>query len=257
MTYRLRMNMDKKLKRGLADLSILFSGGTVLPPPAPEKNALVVEAPKEMPFQSSLPRLVCTSFIHSPEIFQMIDLLTLLDHVKLQFEEVFLLSLPADSVQFRKNVNGTPEVRLQRIGDRMAFGQISSDYFEKMRRPGTIPHDAYDFSDSRKALIVFDSVRGENGSGHLSLNPCVFELLDHCVFVVPVDLNQLVLTYGLIRSCFAWNQALRCFLLLVGYGAQALWEFVFERFNSILSEFLGRDFGFLGWTSKSRRAKYL
>lgn len=232
------MKTDKKLKRGLTDLSILFSGGVALPPQKLKERVSFVEAGGELSSPDRLPRLICSAFIHSPEIFQMVDLFKLLDQVKLQFEKVFLLSL----------LNSDDGIRLQEAANRVTFGQISSSYLEEIYQPRLTARFPHDFSDTRKTLVVFDSVHSSaKGLDSLPLSSCALELLDHCVFVIPVNLDQLVFAYEAIRSCLARHPALRCSILLVGRGAHIMWELVFERFNSILSEFLGYDLGFLGW----------
>ena len=254
------METDRKLKRGLADLSRFFAEDRVLRPPVERSQPLTQIVPTRSVPDNRLPRLICTSFLYSPEIFKSIDLLRLLDQIKVDFEEVFLLSVvpqngDSEESQTHSASTGSSEraLPLQRMGDRITFGQVSSAELERILQPRVNSHSDYDFSPSRKALVVFDSIFQNRQASHFNqIDRGVLGLLVHCIFVVPVDLEGLMRTYELIRACFAQNPALNGSLLLVGSRAHRTWELVFERLNAIVSDFLGRDLGFMGWVEQGQ-----
>lgn len=254
------MKTDKKLKRGLADLSKLFLQGQELPPQEQAKATLAIEPPTDASLDSRLPRLSCTAFLPSGDVFQVMDLIHLLDVFKTVFQEIYLLSVgPAHSgyevlcdprsSPWLANGKDRSVIPLRSGGEGIAFGYISSDQFQDILHPKITSSSVPDFATEKKALVIFDSIfPSDPADGLLSSAGGVFELLDHGVFVIPADLDQIMRAYELIRFCLARNQSLRCSILLVGRGAETSWEFVYEHFNTIVSQFLGCDLGFLGWT---------
>ncbi len=241
------MKTDRKLKRGLADLSMLFLQGHEPLSKKQEVTAVSVERPEECAEDYRPLRFVSTTFLQSSEIFKTADLINLTGAVKTVFQETYLLSVNPDQMRYEtferllpipswESVKDNSSVQLHSIGDRINFGHLSLSQFENVRQPKFAPHSFDDFSDSKKALAIFDSA-----------SECILESIDHCVFVVSPDSNQLMHAYDQIRYCIGKNQFIRCSILLMGRGAETLWESVYERFNEIVSKFLSCNLGFLGW----------
>ena len=253
------MKTDKRLKRGLADLSRFFSGDLQLALKKPENAVLNIEPPSDSSADFHPPRLIFTSFLSASEMIEPAEFIQLTHLMKTAFPEVCLLSLTPNRSRYEgfaqtvplpawKEATTTSDLMLHSIGDGITFAYISQTQFQKLFRPEVFPPHAYDVTGPRSALVIFDSLLGQNSTPYFSaFNTSALELMDHCVFIVPPDLNQLQRTYELICACLARNQALRCSLFISGKAAEALWEVVYERFNAIVSKFLACDLGFLGW----------
>ena len=246
------MKTDRKLKRGLADLSNLFSQDHESLPKKREVAAVNIGPPQNGSSKNRLLRLVCTTFFQSPEIFQITDFLGLMDAFKPVFQESYFLSVAPTQNRYEafarslslpswENIKDDPAIHLYSVGHRLAFGHVPGDQFREIVQPRIASAGVYDFSDSKRALAVFDSTF-LNGPV-----PSTLELMDHCVFIVSPDSDQLVRAYDQMKYCLGKNQLMRCSILLAGRRAGALWEFVYERFSEIVSQFLGCDLGFLGW----------
>ena len=257
------MSMDRKLKRGLADLSKLFSSDGSISPARPAESAFTIQPPPDPFFDSRKPRLINTTFLDSDETLGANDLIQVTNRLKPAFHESFLLSVIPDQSRYEAFANVLPippwknekdnfAARFHPVDEGLTFGCLSSAQFQDILVPKVASNRIEDFAPSKKTLVVFDSIFPSVPSdndvtpGHNAL-----ELLDHCVFVVQSGLDQLVRTYELIRFCLAKSPALRCSILLVGRGSQVSWELVCEHFNAIASRFLRCDLGFLGWIEGS------
>ncbi len=246
------MKTDRKLKRGLADLSKLFLQGER---PSPKKQGVAgvsIEPPEECVQDHRPLRFVSTTFLQSSEIFQTTDLINLIGAVKSTFQETYLLSVDPNQTRYEnfahllpippwESVKDDSDIHLYSIDRGMTFGYVSLEQFETAIQPKLASPSFHDFTDSKRALAVFDSV-----------SESILELIDHCVFVVSADSNQLMRAYDQMRYCLGKNQFMRCSVLLTGQGAEALWEFVYERFSEIASKFLGCNLGFLGWMENGK-----
>lgn len=228
------MKTEKKLKRGLTELSHLFGspqksgngiianvltvGPYVLPsattaqwvglPPEPKSRKFIIAPPEDSAERGALRHLICATMIPVGAAFQMKDQMRLLDMLSGTFETSFFLSqLPTET----------------ELGPKPAV-----DHF--------LESDA-----SKRSLVLFDPAFLN------SSNDRMFSFLDHCVFVAPVDYEQFVHVYQLMQHGLARSPSLRYSLLIAGNGAKENWDFVYERFYEIVSHFLGCDLGFLGW----------
>ena len=246
------MKTDKKLKRGLADLSRLFSE---VPEPLVKKQEVQmvsIEPPESITQGDYPPYLISAAVLQSSELFQIEDLIHLADTLKATFQETHLLAVAPTQARYetfanllhlppQKNIDDGAPIRLHSIGDRINFGCVSREQFCDITQPRIANYPLNHFDDSRKILAIFDPAFSEPFSSN------VLELIDHCILVTSPDSDQLMQTYHQIRYCLSKNQLVRCSILLVGHGSETLWEFVYERFNEIVSKFLGCDLGFLGW----------
>ena len=252
MDYRQLMKTDRKLKRGLADLSQLFLQG---PSPVSQKchvGTVRVEPPQDDVDGHSRPKLICSTFLQSSEIFQFSDFVNLMGSLKAAFQETYFLAVaPAQAryealahflpVGFQGNVQEELTLHLRSIEEKITVGYIPLSQFQNIIQPKVVSERPYYHTGSQKALAVFDS-------GHSStLSPNIFELTDHCVFITSPDSDQLMYTYEQLKDCLRKNQFMRCSLLLVGRRAKELWEYIYEHFSEMVSQFLGCDMGFLGW----------
>jgi len=246
------MKTDRKLKRGLADLSKLFSE---VPEPLTKKQevqAISIEPPEDVSGENRPPYLIGATVLQSSGIFQPANLIDLADAFKAAFQETYLLTVAPQPAQYeayvnllhlseRENFDDAPYIQLHSIGDQMNFGCVSREQFCDIVRPRIANHPLYDFDGSKKALAIFDSAFSD------PITSNILELVDHCILITSPDSNQLMQTYHQMRYCLSKNQFMRCSILLTGRGAGTLWELVYERFNEIVSKFLGCDLGFLGW----------
>jgi len=246
------MRADRKLKRGLADLSKFFSEAPEPLTKKQEVQAISIELPEDASGENRLPHLIGAAVLQSSEIFQISDLISLAGALKTAFQETYFLTVAPAQARYeafanllhlpaRENIEYGTSIRLYSMGDRINFGCVSIKQFCDIIQPKIANHPLHDFDDSKKALAIFDPVFSD------SLTSNVLELVDHCILITSPDSNQLVETYHQIRHCLSKNQFMRCSILLTGRGAETLWELVYERFNEIVSKFLGCDLGFLGW----------
>lgn len=247
------MKNERKLKRGLADLSKFFSGCSEVQSKK-RAAAFAIEPPSEdFPADLEVPEYICTSFLDASGDFQPSNLVRLLDHLKSNFEETLLLSIGPSEVRYGafrealplpdwKSISEVPPLRFHPAADRMAFAHVPIDQFEAMTQPQMVSGRFSDsMPSSKKAMMVLDSF-----PVHVSKSDYL-EILDHGIFIAQTDLAQIQRTYGLIKFCLARNPALRCSILLTGRKAGSVWEAVYEGLNAIVSQYLGSDLGFLGW----------
>ncbi|MBI3999744.1 MAG: hypothetical protein HY351_03935 [Candidatus Omnitrophica bacterium] len=255
------MKTDKKLKRGLADLSQLFAESSEPLTKRREVATFTIEVPQDDPSSDlGVPRLICASFLDSGNgCLEPSSLIRLLEILKISFQETFLLSIAPDEMRYdafarllpipARHVNEGGPICLHSVADRIAFGHISSPQFEATVQPKMALGYSCDLDFSKKALTVLDLGSTYDSRVPSSISGAnVLDVLDHGVFVTQPDLNQLQKTYELIKFSLNRNPMLRCSILLTGQNAGNVWELVYERFNGIVSQFLGCDLGFLGWS---------
>ena len=246
------MRTDKKLKRGLAELSRLFSQSHESALWKRDGRVVSVEPPQNDAENHEPPQLICSTFLQSSEIFRPTDFFNLADILKSVFQEIYFLSTALVPSQHEtlaqafpipawERVQKSSDIQLRSVGERVTFGHIPPDQFQEIVQPRISSNRFRDLRSSQKALAIFDSVFSSPPASN------VFELMDHCVFIVSPDSNQLIETYEQVKHCLRQNKFARYSLLLAGRHAEALWEFVYGRFNEIVSRFLGCDLGFLGW----------
>ncbi|MBI4394986.1 MAG: hypothetical protein HY583_02200 [Candidatus Omnitrophica bacterium] len=225
------MKLDKRLKRGLADLSPLFADSSGLIPDKRRSATFTIEPPEE-DTPLIFTQFICASFLNSRGNLEPSDLIRLLEGVKASFQETYLLSVAP--------MKGHYEA-FNEAADRIPFKHIPFDQFEAMAQPKMISLPSNYSASSKKAMMVLDSFPfSAPGTNFL-------ELLDHGIFIVQAGLNQLQSAYELMKFCLMRNPALRCSILLTGSNSKNIWELIYERLSVMASQFLGCDLGFLGW----------
>ncbi len=225
------MSTQKKLKRGLADLSNFFAE----PVPAEQKSRiglLAIQPPETPQFEKSLkPFLITANIISCSPSFKTSDVVELIEAVKDDFVGLHVIELEQSSDPHPIS------------GKNVHYEQISWDQLApltqlQMRTPTLI------VDNPDKTLALFDSgLCGATGSNKYSL----FEILDHCIFAVEADTKQLMHGYQVMKTALSKNPNLHYSLLVVGKRAEHFSEFIYERFSEIISQFLGHNLGFLGW----------
>ena len=262
------MATEKKLKLGLSELSVLFQANrnvehqAELRPLSPVRSPLVIEPPIDFtPDDNRLPQLICTTFLPFLETFGIWDIVRIADSLKTAFEDTYVLSVdPEDLSGPLKHAplpaltedNGvrSMSMHLHSMSDRLVFGQVAARDLQNILRPSSSVNQIPEIASERKTLVLFDAVNPENLSRDFVAQSAVFEFLDHCVLVLPPRLEELMRAYQLLRLCIERNRALRYSLFIVGPEARSTGEFVYERFSELVSRFLGRDVGFLGWAEE-------
>jgi hypothetical protein len=163
-------------------------------------------------------QLVCVSFVSFDNTFQFQDIPGAARTIRSGFEQVHLLSLTQSQIKEMMALQcGAP-------------------------RNGSV-------DPNRKSLAVLL----EPSLNKVKKDDAIFGLLDHCVLVVGAHLPDLQQAYQWLRPVLATHPDLICSLLITGPGARASWEFVYERFSEIVSQFLFHDLGFLGWIDHEDR----
>jgi len=263
------MRTEKKLKRGLPELSRFFSvpGAAltaadtgerpthVLAPMramgGPERRPLAVALPEDTTETGGAPpNLVCASFLPIGVRFQLQDQIRLLEVLEGGFHTSHLLSSVPDSKDPSWSVgpfpgrNGQTTLpgpdRFRCLDQKIILGYVSRAWFRQMMELKPCQGRSRAIT-GKKSLVLFDSQFLE-----WEHDP-VFSLLDHCIFVAPPQGEQLIRVYQLMKACLDRRRSHLFSLLLVGPRASTLWEFAYERFYEIVSHFLGCDLGFLGW----------
>ncbi len=244
--------MQKKLKRGLADLSNFFSSSGLAANPAPvgkqhvsipvkpKARLFSIEPPEiEAELLHSKPSLITASILSFSSSFKFPNLIEVTEAVQPNFASVRFVSLTEQEESFESHNRS------------FHYEKMSWHELESMVQPQLQTHYLAPEFSSDKSLLLFDS--GFCGFEHdgLAMQRSLFEFLDHCVFVVEPDTVQLTQVYQAMKTALAKNPDLRFSLFLVGDGAERFSEFIYERFSEIISNFLGRDLGFLGWMENS------
>lgn len=206
------MSMQKKLKRGLADLSSFFA--QPVPVAAEQKNRiglLAIQPPKHPNFQKpSRPSLITASILSCSSLFKTSDVMELTHILKDYFADVHFASL-------------TPE------------------QLEPFMHPQlNINASQTEPSKDQQVLILFD--------WNMLTVHALYELLDHCVLIIEADTKQMMHGFEAMKKTLSQNPNLHCSLFLVGKGSEYFSELIYERFSEMISHFLGHNLGFLGWT---------
>lgn len=241
------MKTEKKLKRGLADLSTLFSpaaapSGGKAPVQTPPKRGVLIQPPDIQTEGPYLPNLACATFFSAGAVFPMDEQIRLFEALRNPFEAIYFLSLLPGQDQLNEGLDRS-RVRFQPFREKIVFGYMPETEFKSVIQPKRAGELVYS-SEEKKVLAVLDPAFLEHAGEH------ALSLLDHCIFVAPADCEQLIAAYQVMQAVVAENPAVRLSLLLSGPGASSGWEFIYERFYEIVSHFLGCDLGFLGWMER-------
>ncbi len=257
------MKMEKKLKRGLAELSHLFVPKQAFRAIQPVAVSLEIEPPTQVPIANhntqEIPALICTSFIRISPWFQTGDFVALLEQTQPVFSGTYLFSVTPTESRYREfqNLFSLPEREapvdtLYDVGGGISFGCLGEAEMSELTHPQLhVGNGRHVLIPSQKALVILDSpLAFQPARPPEPVDACVLDLLDHCVFVVEANLNQLTWAYQLIRFCFARNPMARASLFVVGEKAEEVCDSIYNRFSMMISRFLGCDLGVLGWASE-------
>ncbi len=253
------MKIQKKLKRGLADLSNFFasSGPTALPPDLRSEgiedkirdkpvvmgqenrsNLLAIEPPEFLYSEPSLkPSFITGSVLSFSPSFQVSNLIEFTEAVQFYFSGIHFVSLASQENSFEYAIQGQS----------ISYEKISWSQLEPLIQPQMRAHCLPPESATDKTLVIFDSGLYSSIDSDSTFHRSLFELLDHCVFAVEPDTKQLMQVYQVIKTALSKNPSLHFSLLLAGNGAERFSEFIYERFSEMISRFLDCNLGFLGW----------
>jgi hypothetical protein len=261
------MKTEKKLKRGLAELSHLF---------VPEKSSAAVQpiravsfqitspdiasvTPMPKPVREEAPELICASFIRLSPFFRTGDFIALLEQARPVFSETCLLAVAPNEnhLQEFSGLFSLPEqdIRtgaLHDVGRKMSLGCLEEAEIRELTHPHPPLAQGHVFKASKKALVVLDSpLAYQPGQPLAPADGYALDVLDHCVFIVEADLSQMAQAYQLIRLCSDRNPLAHLSIFLVGPKVEANSELVYDRLSLMVSRFLGCDLGFLGWADSN------
>jgi hypothetical protein len=254
--------MEKKLKRGLAELSRLFVEEKpffAVPSTPQNVKQLAIERP-EVPISESsseISAFICSSFVHISPRFQTGDFLALLERTHPAFSGAYLISV-ASEARYREFECLFSFPRKEQFdktfyeighGVSLSFPKETEIYDWAQARVSV--SNGSPIRTSKKALVVWETPLTLHPNGCLSaVDTCVLDLLDHCVFVLEADLQQLTQAYHLLRYCVFRNPMIRNSIFLIGEHAAKIYESVYDRLSLMISQFLGCDLGFLGWADE-------
>ena len=251
------MKIEKKLMRGLTDLSPLFSdlkeeNREVVRTPIAPKHSFSIQKPEPEKIEDNgVAQLVCVSLFPAEDLLDVQYEGILLKALSATFEKICFLSVEPSYRRYEALSQSFPippwewaarneSIRCYPLSGSTNFVYIPEAKFESIveLKPSLYPPE---FSEQKKILTVFDSAVIE-GKG-----PEVANFLDHGIFVTTASTEHLLRAYEMLRTCSARNRSMRFSILVVGEGAAEMSELVYERFSEIVSQFVGFDLGFLGW----------
>lgn len=204
------MKIEKKLKRGLAELSDFF---------APQSSCLTIAPPEISCEDPCLKPSLTTAGLYS-------------------FSPSFHSREMVDCMQSARPL--FQDIRFVTLGDKSPITQAQ---LKSLLRPQIRSQNLESKSSTEKTLLVFSSDSWADDSDHSAI-----EFLDHAIFVSHPDTKQLMRIYQFMQIALSKNPSMNCSLLLAGEGAERLCELIYGRFSEMISQFLGHDLGFLGWT---------
>ena len=225
------MKPEKKLKRGLAELSNCF-GLTEVVDQKTVKKKIEIQPPEIVTFQKAItnPQIVNIRFFAFGEEFNKQTFSELLSSLNQRFDDLHYLTFDdhEDSLFASNQISSVcvPSSELDRsIEPSVKFAPVT--YSEQV------------------SAFIFDSLGSKKSSR-------LYELLDHAIFVVGPETKHLMHVYHGMKQALAENPDIQCSLFVMGEEAERFCEFIYERFSQIISQFLGRGLGFAGWMEDSR-----
>ena len=261
MVHPFDREMDRKLKRGLADLSHFFSAPTCGSRARLDASRFTVESPQDPSPPPVIPRIVGATFLVFSGPFQVKDLLSLANLLKGPFREVCVLAIrpgapgpelsghPLGFLQEERDMGREAVVHFRRLAERISFGEISPAQFGVLLQPRATHAQGAGAQSSEKMLLLLDAGSSAGFTG--AQDGPFLEIVDHAVFVVRSDQFQLTGIYEWIGLVLSRNRAINCSLMFTGRRAGAIAEFVHERLSRVVSQGLGSDLGLLGWIDAS------
>jgi len=251
------MKPEKKLKRGLPDISPLFAGMPLSVLDTSERLAPRVDEAAAPAAVLGYPKFICSSFISFTDQFNLPDLIRLINAFQPSFDQLFYMALDPTKARYEalasiftiptyEEVAKQSDIFLQTTDD-VTFTYVPAAQCVELIHPQLASQTFLDCDTQRRSLGIIDGDCARSSVSSTALERELFYLLDHCILVVEAKASRLTEAYEWLRNSYAQNPNFRCSLLLVGKEAKLLWEFVYERFNALVSEFLIHDLGFLGW----------
>jgi len=236
---------EKKLKRGLKDISPLFFSSAASrsrtipvfgePVVKPIEQSNLTSERGEIPFRSGqterVPKIYCATIFPSHPAVPLLDHPHFLNVMRAVYPEVCLVSHSDHRVFPSAEPAPVQQVLL------MPY-QI-----QDILHPEPKTAEENNESDLQEDICFLMD------SGLIFHHyPRLFELLDYGILYVSSDSSDTLLSayQNMVRAA-AWNPALRFYLLVGGLLAEGMSETIYERFATIASRYLAKDIGFLGW----------
>ncbi len=245
------MKTEKKLTRGLSDLSPLFA-----PPAKPTKKPFFIKKPEVNFWDATrLALLSCGTFLSVRELADAGYEMHLLRALGWTFQKSYYVSVEPTYERYEtlsrlfpippfEHMVGGEAIRFHPLSGLTHFVHVGLQKFREMTqlKPAFAP---LEFDESRRALLVFDNASVEN------LKLPLVNLLDFVVLVTTASSEHLMETYENIRKLVSYNPAIRFSVLFAGEDASAMSEFVYDGFCEIVSHYAGCDLAFLGWMERA------
>ena len=249
------MKPERKLKRGLAELSPLFLKQAV--PPLLRKKKVTILPPESVRDTPAIQKsIVFSSFVPVQCDFDFGRQLDFLDHqLNSVFEKKLFVSvgtspgwyesvaayiaLPAWKEMLREDC-----IKIHEISPKTVFAFVPASKISNCSKIVLSAHH----EPRSSAFVLFDS----ESIFHAFPRVKILNLLDHVVFVLPPSGEALIEAYQKFQMCLAENRHLRFSILVNGDHAEDLCEFIFDEFSNIVSQFKGCDFSLLGWMEQGR-----
>lgn len=236
------MKAQKKLKRGLADLSNFFS--EPIPAEQTKRPGRLLIEPPEISDSTELlkPSLNTASIFSFSPLFSLAELTRFTEAIKLTFSEIHYIKVRT----------GKHSVEYQIENKNIHYKKIDRNELETLIKPQMRSNTNQETSSGHKALAIFDSGLYASNVSHSDIRLSLLELLDHCIFALSSD-TKLPQVYEVMKMALSRNPALHYSFLLVGNNAERLSEIIYERFSEIISHHLGHHLEFLGWMEHYRQ----
>ncbi len=252
------MKAEKKLVRGLADLSPLFQR---IVPRVEKHPAVSVQTPalaNASAAGSSLDRWVClTPMISDPE-FDIADEIALAKILSHDFEKAYVISVSPSFERYQAYagffnipcwektvISGSAYAAPE--SDGLIFSFLPESRFKTVA--SLKPSNGKMSANQPGPVLAFLDGGFMSSAG---LMGDAAHLLDFGILVFQPSISGITKAYRFIRSSFSLNRKLRYLALVVGEGAEQNCEFIYEHFNDIVSRFVGCDLNLLGWAEGGR-----
>ena len=270
------MKVEKKLKRGLPDISPLFLKEE-MSSPAPIKKPVddSVCSPKNPEAQIQSRGFVSLGIFPFGDEVESSHLRILLKQFSLLTNEVTIVSpyleknarsLWGGRMNFREHdgreflcESSLEHVRVTTLSWEKLRGVMRLDRLQEHQTAAFARHNSLkrSFQISEQAeqgripFVVLD-VSPEGGvesTIRLNLERETIHMVDQCILMVGGSSDSLRQAYEWLKFSTSEHPKLISSLLICGTHVENHWEFIFEKFHEFVSRFLGYELEFLGWIS--------
>lgn len=225
---------DKKLKRGLSDVSPDYFSLTGAAP-LPSNQNVPVMVTSSMLTRKTLDSagIRCMSILPFRSADQLLRHQSLIIELKKSLGELYFASI---GTGVRRTLqNGHSNVRQVALSVEQIQEALHLEPVEKKLQNSAVER-------SENMTIFIDPVSIFQHEKNL------LQILDCIILHVKTDSSEsLIEAYQSFRACLEWNPSLRFLLLVDGKSAEKNSELVYEKFTQIASKFMSHEISFMGW----------